>query len=617
MKQFGRLIAFSIAFVYTLLFFQNCSQFKGVEVASLANENSLGSMALSYAAGDEPPHMFGYFADAMTGVGKGDYLTETAAAGANVHFVSGEVHEIAQKMRKVKSLNSSAILMLQNQIYDWKTVRLQANSEYRVREVRDLLQTEGTLSSVVGIYVIDEPYFINDLSKGSDKLDPSIVYQNLSSGADLVKKYFGNNVLILSSEAYPILDSHLIKNNWPAFPPNYNLIAVNCYLSFGPICDTEAKYRKYIDILASALKSNQRLFLTLDNYWPTTASTSATIQQSLIARTNLQVQIAKEKNITVLVSFLYQSQPAEVDPLYGLESMPTLFSHVRNISAHHLNKVSTTPTPVPSPSQPTPTPTPPSGNPTGCPAQSAVLVCSVEGIQQHVSVQINGSGSVGATTSSVSLPSEFTPVRFDVQWTCQSNGQWVFSHANGFCSLKKVASIPAPAPNPAPVPEPVPEPAPEPPKTSNCSPQSSALVCTVDGVQQHISVQINSSGTIGATTSSVILPSNFTVERLDVQWTCQSSGQWAFSHPNGFCSLKKILSPPTCLPQQATLLCTVNGVQQNVPISVNASGPAGAKTANYVLPSGYSPSIMTAEWTCQTNGSWQFSHPNGWCALNK
>lgn len=591
-------LALGVALV-TVLLFQNCMRTNGFELLGESGvgqytERSLGSLA--YSAGSEPPRIFGFFADAATGVGRGDYIENTHPY-ANVHFVNGEsLDEVSEKVKKVKSLNSSAILMVQNYLYDWHTVRLQIRAEFNIRTLADRLKKDGTLSTVKGIYIIDEPYWNNENNlslpgrNSQDYLQPSTVFKNLKDGADLILKYFGSDVLILSSEAYPILDTHIEKGGWMGFPENYNLIAMNCYVMYATVCDTELKYRKYIDALASSLRPQQRMFLTLDNYWGNVDRDSRGVQQLLIDRTALQLRIAKEKNINVLVSFLYQTSLTSSETLYGLDSMPLLFDYVKSVSANHIGVIN-----------------PPARS---CAPQDVDLDCAVNGVTKVVKVKVAASGNMGEKTSAYALPSGFIANRMNVEWTCQADGKWKFTHPNGFCALKTNEVAPPP-PNP-------------PPAASSCSSQSFTASCNVDGKTQNVVLQILGSGTTGSKTNSYALPSNYSAVRMDVEWTCQSSGAWSFSHPNGFCSLKTNTTtpPPTnppatkvCVAENTSVLCTVNGAQQMLNLQILASGSAGEKTGSYSLPTNYTAEKMNLEWTCQSDGKWRFSHPNGFCSV--
>jgi hypothetical protein len=161
----------------------------------------------------------------------------------------------------------------------------------------------------------------------------------------------------------------------------------------------------------------------------------------------------------------------------------------------------------------------------------------VDGVSKAINTMIEASAAHGEKTQLYSLPPGYEAVRMQVEWKC-ANGKWVFSHPYGWCSLKsgstkQAVPVPTPVPTPAPAPAPAPQPA-----TNTCEPQTGSLLCSVNGLQGNVAINILGTGKNGDTTTSYSLPAGYSTERMAVAWKC-SNGRWIFSHTNGWCALKK------------------------------------------------------------------------------
>ncbi len=356
-------LAFSALAV--VLLSQNCQ--KGFGIASrlstsLPSLNSPNSSynALTISQNGTSLKYFGFFADAMTN----SYISETSAV-ANIHFVQGSnVSDVAAKVKLAANANDLAVIMVQPLIFTWQSARLSADYKTTIQQLYQTLLNQQLLGSVLGFYVIDEPYWENVSFNVNDSNQQ--VYNNLQLAAQELNSVFGNKIII-ATEATPTMDKFIAGNPWPGFPPEYNWVAVNCYLAQGPTCDTNEKFINYTSALFSTMtnKPNQNLIFTLDNYWNSDAGKTATIQQQLIQRTQLQYNLAVQYNSPALISFIYQSIPSSSDNLVGLMDMPLLkheiFDLARSITQKFSNLTPTptaTATPVPTPaSTPTPVPT--------------------------------------------------------------------------------------------------------------------------------------------------------------------------------------------------------------------------------------------------------------------
>ena len=271
---------------------------------------------------------FGFFADGMEGVGKGDYIESTGAV-ANIHFVSVEsLDRMAEKIKLAIRLKSKVILMLEGYFFDWQTVRLRQDYKVYVATLKKYLSDHNLTDSILGIYIIVEPYWKNENS--SQKLTQQQVYDNLKTAATEVQNNFKSK-LIISTEGYPILDQFVSTGQWLGFPSEYNWIAVNCYLAFGEPCNTDDKYENYIKILHSKLSgSHQHLIFTLDNYIDSRTSMTPVIQNALTNRVKFQHNLAIKYGAKALVSFLFQSSAS--DHLTGLIDIPGLQATVFDLA---------------------------------------------------------------------------------------------------------------------------------------------------------------------------------------------------------------------------------------------------------------------------------------------
>lgn len=350
--------ALASAALSVVVSFQNCSAQKLQSGSANSSQGSsmihLDPKLLSASSVNPNLRYFGFFADGMEHEGSGNYINETSEV-ANIHFVNADTLDgLTPKIRLAAARNSKVIIIAEGYLFDWKTVRLQQNYKSNLASLKKHLVDNGLMGTVIGFYVIDEPYFNNSLT--TNKLTEQEVFDNLKSAAVEINKVFGSPIII-SSEAFPALDQYMKTGQWLAFPEEYNWLAINCYLAFGAICDTEVKYENYVKALRSTLRGNQRVFMTLDNYFNINAD--STIEKKLIERTKFQYKLALQYDSPALVSFLYQGASDRV----AVSNLPALREYVFNLASSITGKGNQAqqpePTPVPRPNPiPTPVPTP-------------------------------------------------------------------------------------------------------------------------------------------------------------------------------------------------------------------------------------------------------------------
>lgn len=315
---------FFIGFISVIIFFSfsNCSKFyvdQSINASADANEIST-SRSLESLSTNSNLRYFGYFADGSEGVGTGNYIAETGRT-ANLHMIDGGGESFFKKIQLAKEKNSKVIISLYSFLFRVNGVRLQNEYLQNLVKLKSDLNARNLLDVIFGFYVVDEPYWNN--SRQSNALSDQSVFSNLQTAARAIKQVFGPQAITLASEAYVPL-----QKPWLGFPAEYDWLAVNCYLAFGPICQTEESYRKLVNQFSQHLLPNQRLFLTLDNYW--SSMPTPAVEKMLFERTLFQQNLALEYKAIALISFLYQNVPE--GQLYGLISMNELRAHVERLA---------------------------------------------------------------------------------------------------------------------------------------------------------------------------------------------------------------------------------------------------------------------------------------------
>ncbi len=428
-------------------------------------------------------HFF-YFGDAMNGVGNGNYIEQTANS-ANAHMISAPTspelsEEWLNKIKQAASHGNKSIIIVENLIFQWRQIVLQENAERNLIRFKNLIGKYE--EHILGFYLSDEPYHRN--LNSSNTLSDDEVYHNLQEAALLIKKHFPNAIVWLT-EAYPVVEPGI------KYPSAVDWIGVNCYAAWSSC--TEAALIRFYDNLQEGLKPHQRITFTLDGYWNREGFESDEVQKRLIERNAFFSGLRARYNPIAFVPFIYQSYDEGNGNRYGLEKMPQVDLYLRQLSNSILKGEDDSP-PV-----------------AKCAPQEARITCTVDGNQQNISVNITSEGLPGDKTQSFEFLEKYRVNRLNVEWTCHQE-KWKFSHPRGWCALQTTGE--------------------------SCSPQPARLLCTVDGQQGNLTVQVNASAEHGKHTTSYILPDGLRPRRMDVRWTCQD-GKWIFSHPRGWCNLRQ------------------------------------------------------------------------------
>lgn len=331
--NFFKLILKLISAFILILVYQNCSQFKLVDEPIIENSNSTLSSnknitqlqnTTTNSRNQTKKNIkfknlyFGYFGDAMSGVGSGNYLDKTASR-SNIHFIREEPMDYAawrHKLNLAKQNNNQVILMIQHVVYPWADVLPFSDPAERFKiffnEISDFKDI------IVGYYLFDEPYWNNDL-RTNDKRSIEEVYLGLDQSAKAIKSSHPEAKVIVTF-AYPEMELSI------KIPNTIDWIGLNCYFAYGDHC-SENKIIYQLSKLKQLMKPHHKLVLTLDAY---NSKLSTQSEQNLMIQ-RIQFWLKNTQNLPVVAyfPFLYQNQNTE--NLYGAEAHPIVLSYLDQI----------------------------------------------------------------------------------------------------------------------------------------------------------------------------------------------------------------------------------------------------------------------------------------------
>jgi hypothetical protein len=270
---------------------------------------------------------FGFWGDGASNVGAGNYINETADM-SNIHYVSASLDgttsdEWRQKIIQAQNKNHKVILMLEGALFKWASVDLNPSRDY----ILDLLKKNlvGLDDTIVGVYLIDEPYWKN--SSAVSPLTTQDVYENLKLAAVSVKTYFPQATIMLT-EAAPVIKA-AAETGVDAlhFPPNIDWIAANCYLYYDE-CQTVADLDELYHKVAMNLSANQKMFFTLEGHWNIKkVGILQSTQINLIQRNEVILKLSAKYPTVAYFPFLYQSQ----GEASGIADMPLLKTYFQKL----------------------------------------------------------------------------------------------------------------------------------------------------------------------------------------------------------------------------------------------------------------------------------------------
>jgi hypothetical protein len=261
------------------------------------------------------PAYFGFWGDAMSGVGTGDYIADTAPF-SNIHFIRAEsMHALQEKLNRVKSHNDQTIIMVQHLLFPWEGTKAHADWQSRFDEAwRKLSSYHDT---VLGFYLYDEPMWrLEELQKRAD-LNPItaesyVAFANeLGQIANYIKQKTGK--LTSLTEAYPAIDAGrplVTAVDWIGF---------NCYRAYGNVCSA-ARIRDLFSWMLQNKGTQQKMMITADSYWNTAPGEAA--ENAVVARIELWKELVARHagEVAAVTPFLYQNHTLE--KLWGAQAMP-------------------------------------------------------------------------------------------------------------------------------------------------------------------------------------------------------------------------------------------------------------------------------------------------------
>lgn len=293
-------------------------------IAGSASKIALGSYAST------PVPVFGYWGDAMEGSGKGNYIDQTQNV-SNVHHISASFDGETSEEWRTKILQATnngrnkVILMVEGGIFVWMSAKLAPGRFENMRKLDARLA--GLKHHIMGVYLIDEPFWKNsDLAK-ENKIPEADVYKNVKEAAELVKFYFPSAKVILT-EAAPAVLARNIK-----FPASVDWIGMNCYLYYDE-CKTVEELDDLYRKTAQNLLPNQKMIFTLDAHWKIkSVGMQKDTQIELIKRNDEIIALSTHYPTAAYFAFLYQSQ----DLASGAEDMPLIKDYFTQMGTNILN----------------------------------------------------------------------------------------------------------------------------------------------------------------------------------------------------------------------------------------------------------------------------------------
>ncbi|MBC7741281.1 MAG: hypothetical protein H7061_03730 [Bdellovibrionaceae bacterium] len=263
------------------------------------------------------PQYMGFFASAMNGVGRGDYINEVQPYSNYVYVRDLTPELMIAKVKKAKALGMKSIIAVQNVFFPWHNSNLSPRWQYDFEILQKTLQPE--IDSILGFYLYDEPYWTNR-EKGWVSVPDTQLFQSLEFAASTLKKSYPTKPIALTF-AYPELKSGLL------IPKSIDWIGFNCYAAYGDVC-SENQVTGYFNFLLRNKYSAQKLILTIDAYWNRTPTQA--IESKIVERLEHWKKLitANSNEVAALMPFVYQTHAPE--NLYGAESFPRVRQWLQN-----------------------------------------------------------------------------------------------------------------------------------------------------------------------------------------------------------------------------------------------------------------------------------------------
>lgn len=263
----------------------------------------------SSASNPTGPHYIGFFASAMNGVGRGDYIREVKPYSNYVYVRDLTPELIVAKVRKAKALGMQSMIAVQNVFFPWRSSKLSPTWQSDFQTLQKALQNDG--DAILGFYLYDEPYWTNQQS-GWVSVPNETLYKSLEFSAVELKKAYPTKFVAMTF-AHPEMKAGLM------IPKSVDWLGFNCYAAYGSVC-SDQRVSDLFRFLLQNKSASQKLILTIDAYW--NAPPTADIQSKILTRLELWKKLINSApgQVAALMPFLYQTHTPE--NLYGAESFP-------------------------------------------------------------------------------------------------------------------------------------------------------------------------------------------------------------------------------------------------------------------------------------------------------
>lgn len=263
---------------------------------------------------------FGYFADAMSGVGNGNYISETSSR-SNIHFIGEDPTNYAawkQKLNSARANNDKVILVVQYVMYPWNadTVVVLPHQDAAKRFATFYNELQSYKDIIVGYYIYDEPFWNNDQS--SSKKSISDVYDGLQNASNIIKNLHPEAKTIVTF-AYPEIALNI------KIPTAIDWVGVNCYFDYGSVC-SESAIINMVKYIQQNMTPQQKFVLTLDAYMSKVVSDD--VQKNMITRIKFWMNLTKSLPVAAYFPFLFQDQVSQFESLHGAKSHPMVLNYL-------------------------------------------------------------------------------------------------------------------------------------------------------------------------------------------------------------------------------------------------------------------------------------------------
>jgi hypothetical protein len=278
-----------------------------------ARQSDAGSLPQTNQLGQ--PLRFGFWGNAVEGIGEGNAMAETASF-SNLVFVRGR--EIS-KLREARERGLKAILMVQDLFFPPSSTV--PRNDYRERFVDYWRSLSDFHDVILGFYLYDEPLWRNSLSETRQTTDRQSLHDHLRAISRFVRRE--TNRITALTHAYVA-----VERGWPLVRST-DWTGINCYAAFGPQC-SEQKLREYFRQLIIQKAPSQRIMATVDAF--RFRDQRLVSQQQIIQRIDVWMDLVhRTDQVAAITPFLYQNDDNPREQLQGAETMPDVLERLEQV----------------------------------------------------------------------------------------------------------------------------------------------------------------------------------------------------------------------------------------------------------------------------------------------